>query len=77
MEIPTISVWAADFGDMILPDDFPKGALTKSGWFDKRYKIYSDARRYIAEQSKKLEAGLEASGFKAPSFNEWRNTTRP
>jgi hypothetical protein len=68
-----INVWQDDWGNITLPDDFPTTTLTHSGWFDKRYKVYSDARRYIAEQSKKLETGVEKSGFRAPSFAEWRS----
>lgn len=72
MRVPTITIWTDDWGDIVLPDDFPMAAMTNSGWLDKRYKIYADARRYIAEQSKKLETGEVQSGFRAPSFAEWR-----
>lgn len=66
------SHWATDWGDIKLPNDFPASSMTKSGWFDKRYRVYSDARRYIAEMDKRLETGAEKSGFQAPSFHEWR-----
>ena len=74
MKYQTLTIWAADWGDIILPDDFPTCALTTSGWFDQRYKISADARRYIAEQDKKLETGKEKSGFHGPSFSEWRKS---
>ncbi len=72
MKVPMITIWVDDWGDIVLPDDFPASALTNSGLFDKRYKVYEDARNYIADQSKKLEAGIERPGFRAPSFYEWR-----
>jgi hypothetical protein len=77
MNVPTITIWAADFGDIVLPDDFPGFAMRLGGRFDRRYKIVRDGKAYIAEQSKKLETGQEPSGFRAPSFNEWRRTDRP
>jgi hypothetical protein len=38
----TVSLWVSSYGDIVLPADFPAYALTKSGWWDKRYT--ADAR---------------------------------
>lgn len=68
-----ITMYQADFGEFQLPDDFPAAVFRLDGWYDRRYKIVADAKAYIAEQSKKLEAGLEPCRFKAPSFQVWRS----
>lgn len=31
MKIPSITIWASDFGDIRLPDDFPADIFRKDG----------------------------------------------
>jgi hypothetical protein len=71
VRIPTITIWASNFGDIRLPHDFPDSAIRENGWFDRRYGIYPKLREYIAEQEGKLRTGAESPGFVAPPFATW------
>jgi hypothetical protein len=75
-DIPMVTIWVSDFGNIQLPGDFPDAIMRLDGWWDERYKLVADGKAYIAEQSRKLETGEEKSGFHAPSFNDWRNAAR-
>lgn len=66
-----VRIWTSDFGDIALPEDFPEKLITRTGWFDGRFKLSRAASDYISAQSGKLMRGEERPGFLAPSFGKW------
>jgi hypothetical protein len=70
-----VRAWETDFGSIILPDDFPSHALTKSGWYDRRFKIFRDMKAYIEDFNQKILSGA-SSTIRGSSFTEWCNARK-
>jgi hypothetical protein len=72
----SVAVYMTDFGNVILPDDFPSHAMRKNGWPDRRRKIAGDVSRYIEDLQEGAfqlwQAGRSVQGESAMSFAEWQ-----
>jgi hypothetical protein len=72
----SVSLFVTDFGNVILPDDFPAYAMRKNGWPDRRRKIAGDVSRYLEAlqeaASQLYVAGQPVHGRRLMGFGEWQ-----
>lgn len=51
------NIWVSDWGEIVLPDDFPTHIFRKDGWWDKRYGAIRERwEAWIAAEEAKLRA---------------------